>query len=424
MLSQLTLSFRRHIEDTYQLIIPMMLVGIVAYPTFHVFYTQVETTYIDTICTLCCILMLYLRLSHYKDREWVVYFWFSVFIILFPFNFTYSLLVNPNLSNQLGEMLMILVVFSIIRNYVLVLAIHLIGNLLAYTLYIFVKGTYVISLAMTDVLPWYLLAIVLGAILSNRTEARELKQNREKAVVNREKDSLSSLSRKDSVQEALLSVAHEINQPLSAMQNYTKGIKNRLMQQYSNISGADDIISAIDKACEQAQRAGDIIHTLKNFLCEKGTTFIAYNPNKIVKKVVDVLQDRIERNNITLKIKTPEKMANVLCEPNQIELTIINLMNNAIDAVSNNVSEKKRIIVSTRLVNNEQIVIEIEDSGPGIDSQMSDKLFTPFVSTKSQGLGLGLSLSQSIIESHQGKITVTSLPGEGATFKVYLPIIS
>ena len=68
------------------------------------------------------------------------------------------------------------------------------------------------------------------------------------------------------------------------MQNYTKGIKNRLMQQYSNISGADNIISAIDKACEQAQRAGDIIHTLKNFLCEKGTTFIAYNPNKIVKK--------------------------------------------------------------------------------------------------------------------------------------------
>ncbi len=246
-------------------------------------------------------------------------------------------------------------------------------------------------------------------------EIKERQHAQEQALTHQAE--LAHVARLSTMGEMASGLAHELNQPLSAIHTYVQGCIRRINMGNTDL---DAIVGALKLTAQQADRAGGIIRRLRSFV-RKGESHKTYSEiNQIVNEVTGFLETQLKNKQVSLKFDLEEDLPPVLADIIQIEQVLINLLKNGIESMSN--IEKPVIMVSTRRLDPKLIELCVIDSGHGISEDKLKRIFNPFFTTKTSGMGMGLSISSSIIEAHDGKLYAENNPEQGARFCLTLPI--
>jgi len=182
---------------------------------------------------------------------------------------------------------------------------------------------------------------------------------------------------------------------------------------------ADKIGAVLDKAVEQATRAGEIIRHLRSFVTKGETQRRPEILSNVVEEATALAMIGTRHQSVRLHLQLDPAARSAVINRIQIQQVLVNLVRNAVEAMAE--SERREIAVSTRTLDDGAIEIEIADSGPGLAPEVAARLFKPFVSTKSQGMGVGLSICQSIVEAHAGRIWAEPNPAGGTIFRFTVP---
>jgi len=235
---------------------------------------------------------------------------------------------------------------------------------------------------------------------------------------------LNHVARLSTLGEISSSIAHELNQPLTAIATNARACV-RLLE--SNNPATERCADVVEGIAKQAERAGDIIANIRHFSHKEAAIQQATAISKMINTVLELLQTEIRHNNIQVDINIDPSIHLLMAQAIQIEQVILNLIRNAIDAMKNNTKKAKilTIAVKPRTTQTTPALAEIRisDTGIGLDDALGQQIFDAFVSTKSQGLGLGLSISYSIIENHESLLQFDSRPNQGASFYFMLPMV-
>jgi two-component system sensor kinase FixL len=231
---------------------------------------------------------------------------------------------------------------------------------------------------------------------------------------------LVHISRLTAMGEMASTLAHELNQPLSAIANYLKG-SQRLLADHSDERSAT-MRDALDKASEQAMRAGQIIRRLRDFVARGESERRVESITKLVEEASALALVGIKDLGVRVTMQFDPAIDFVLADKIQIQQVLLNLMRNAIDAMQD--SPRRELVVSSAAVGNDMVAISVADTGCGIAPQIASQLFQPFTTTKRQGMGVGLSISRTIVEAHGGKIWASPNPGGGTVFRFTLRAVS
>jgi two-component system sensor kinase FixL len=232
---------------------------------------------------------------------------------------------------------------------------------------------------------------------------------------------LVHMSRLTAMGEMASTLAHELNQPLSAITNYLKGSQRLLEHQQSNQFAT--IRDALDKAAAQAVRAGQIIRRLRDFVSRGESERREESLAQMVEEASALALVGAKEHGVQLRLEFDRRYDQVLADKVQIQQVLLNLMRNAVEAMADSVGARRELIVATRKGVDNTVEISVSDSGPGVAGDMAQQLFQPFMTTKPQGMGVGLSISKTIIEAHGGRIWFQPTPGGGATFVIGLPMV-
>jgi two-component system sensor kinase FixL len=227
---------------------------------------------------------------------------------------------------------------------------------------------------------------------------------------------LARLSRLTAMGEMASTLAHEMNQPLSAIANYLQGslrLLNRLDQ-----PNAKKVSDALGEATKSTLRAGDIIRRLREFVARGELERRPENVNKLVEEASALALVGAREQGVKAVFRWDTDAGPVLVEKVQVQQVLLNLIRNAIEAMQN--SERKELVVKTGLSENGMIEISVADTGCGIDKEIESRLFQPFVTSKPTGMGVGLSISRRIIEAHGGELWAEPNPGGGTLFRFTL----
>jgi len=231
--------------------------------------------------------------------------------------------------------------------------------------------------------------------------------------------------------EMASTVAHELNQPLAAISNYCSGMVSRIKS--DNIS-TEGLIEALEKTSRQAQRAGQIIHRIRQFVKRSEPQRQPARARDIIEAVLELAGFEMRRRRVTLNSTIAQRLPTLMVDPILIEQVLLNLLKNAAEAIdSAQMPQSRRHVdlrVQLRKTEDQGQVVEfvVTDAGPGMKDEMRSRLFEAFHSSKAEGLGIGLSLCRSIIESHHGRIAAENLYNGstvlGCRFTFTLPVDS
>ena len=230
---------------------------------------------------------------------------------------------------------------------------------------------------------------------------------------------LLHISRLSTMGEMASALAHELNQPLAAISNYLQGARRMLRN--SSDDRAPVIMDAMDKASEQAVRAGQVIHRLRDFVARGETEKRIESIKKLVEEASALALVAAKDHSVRSDLRLDPSVDLVLVDKVQIQQVLLNLLRNALEAMQT--SERRELVVSTNPAANTMVAVDVADTGGGISPEVASRLFQPFVTTKQQGMGVGLSISRTIIESHGGEITVRPNPGGGTIFRFTLRVV-
>ncbi|MGA6967702.1 MAG: PAS domain S-box protein, partial [Xanthobacteraceae bacterium] len=242
---------------------------------------------------------------------------------------------------------------------------------------------------------------------------RDLTQSQEREQLLHEVQSeLLHVARLSTMGEMASALTHELNQPLSAITNYLQGSRRLLENSPDKRAGL--IRDAMGKAAEQALRAGQVIQRLREFVARGETEKRIENVKKLVEEATALALIAAKEQSIRVSLQFGTSNHLVLVDKVQIQQVLLNLLRNAIEAMQSSV--RRELVVSTAPVADDMVAVSVADTGAGIAPDIISSLFQPFVTTKQQGLGIGLSISRTIIESHGGQIMVEPNPGGGTIF--------
>jgi two-component system sensor kinase FixL len=231
---------------------------------------------------------------------------------------------------------------------------------------------------------------------------------------------LVHISRLTAMGEMASTLAHELNQPLSAIANYLKGSR-RLLEGVSDEKSVA-MRDALEKAADQAMRAGQIIRRLRDFVSRGESEQRVESITKLVEEASALALVGVKDRGIRVQFKFSPNVDRVLADRVQVQQVLLNLLLNAMDAMEN--SPKRDLVVSITPEGDEQVKISVADSGSGIAPEVAEQLFQPFVTTKRQGMGIGLSISRAIVEAHNGRIWVEPNPSGGTIFNFTLTVVN
>jgi two-component system sensor kinase FixL len=231
---------------------------------------------------------------------------------------------------------------------------------------------------------------------------------------------LVHMSRLTAMGEMASTLAHELNQPLSAIANYMSGCR-RLLE--GNLSDCSNMLrDALDKGADQALRAGQIIRRLREFVARGEGERRVEILKKLVEEASALALVGAKDQGIHVKVQFDPAIDLVLADKVQIQQVLLNLIRNAIEAMQE--SERRELFVTTAKADDNMVSISVADTGTGISQEMISQLFRPFVTTKRHGMGVGLSISRTIVEAHGGQITTEPNPTGGTIFRFTLPTVS
>jgi two-component system sensor kinase FixL len=228
---------------------------------------------------------------------------------------------------------------------------------------------------------------------------------------------LVHMSRLSAMGEMASALAHELNQPLAAISNYMKGSRRLLSASADPNRGK--IEGAMDRAAEQAQRAGQIIRRLRDFVARGESEKRIESLSKLIEESGALGLTGAREQGVNLQFELDRSSDLVLVDRVQIQQVLVNLFRNALEAMAN--SPQRRLVASTRPLPDDMVEIAVADTGSGFADGVETNLFQTFFTTKEAGMGVGLSISRSIVEAHGGRMWAESNPSGGATFRFTLP---
>lgn len=228
---------------------------------------------------------------------------------------------------------------------------------------------------------------------------------------------VTHMSRFTALGEMASTLAHEINQPLTAINNYLKG-SQRLLERIEGEPAAV-LRDALGKAADQALRAGHIIRRLREFVARGDSERRIESLPKLIEDASTLALMGAKENGVEVSFRLDSKAEHVLADRIQIQQVLVNLIRNAIETMSDGPA-RRELQISTSLNANEIIEVSVADTGTGLAPEVAANLFQPFVTTKSKGMGLGLSICRTIVEAHGGRIWVDARPAGGTIFRFTL----
>jgi two-component system sensor kinase FixL len=233
------------------------------------------------------------------------------------------------------------------------------------------------------------------------------------------REELSHLTRVASIGELTTSLAHELNQPLTAILSNAQAIQHLLK---SNTPDMPEINDALTDIVNDNRRASGVIHSLRKFLQQGDIQSLPVNINITIQETLLLINTDFIVNYISLTLDMFEDLPTVLGDYIQLQQVILNIILNAVESMKGVKIDSRKLIIRTRCNDPSIITVEIQDSGLGMDSGKIDNIFDPFFTTKHDGLGMGLSISRTIIEAHSGWIRASQNPKGGAIFTFSLPV--
>jgi two-component system sensor kinase FixL len=224
------------------------------------------------------------------------------------------------------------------------------------------------------------------------------------------------VSRLTDMGQVAAGLAHELNQPLTAILNYA----NACINLTKNLKNAEQLKTGLAKVTEQATRAGNIIRRLRAFTEKRGPVRSSEDMARVVDDAVRLGQINPAEHGISLRVRVVRDLPDVMIDRVQIQQVLINLIKNAAEAME--FAPRKELTVSIALAGPERVRVTVADTGPGISAESREKLFQPFITTKTTGMGMGLSICRGIVEAHGGKLWFSDNPGGGAVFSFEVPV--
>ncbi len=252
----------------------------------------------------------------------------------------------------------------------------------------------------------------MGSVLdiTERKRARELARQQE--------EKLAATSRLVTMGEMASTLAHELNQPLSAIAGYTTGSLNLLE---AGTLPREALQDALRKTAQQAQRAGRIIQRVHDFVRKSAPARGPVRVNAVVEEAVGFAEPQARKRQVRILTRLAEADPEIFADPVLLQQVVLNLLRNAMDAMAATPPERREIRVEA-VAGPGQVTISIADRGTGLEPGVQAKLFEPFFTTKAEGMGMGLNICRSIMELHGGRVWAEPNPGGGTVFSFSLPM--
>jgi PAS domain S-box-containing protein len=271
--------------------------------------------------------------------------------------------------------------------------------------------THAVPLRDGDGSIWAMLAFTRN--VTDRRRAEENERQHRMAVAH--------LQRTLSMGEMATTIAHELNQPLTAIINYSRGAIRRL--QSGQQGTVEQVIDSLEAVTSEADRAAQIIRNIRNVVRKQPTRQERRDLNELVRGVFAYayIQAELRRQAIRSSVVLAEGLPPIEVVPIEIEQVILNLARNAIEAMAGTAGQDKELMVVTRRGGANSVEVAVSDTGPGLPPRDVGDVFDPFVTTKPDGLGMGLAITRSLVEGHGGRIRVAQTSALGTTFVFSLP---
>ncbi len=252
---------------------------------------------------------------------------------------------------------------------------------------------------------------IIGQVLDRTEQVRSEEASRDARA------RLAHAGRVSTLGEMASAIAHEINQPLTAISAYAQACR-RILDQPGHDPAV--VVEALEAITTQALRAGDVVRRIRGFVSNRESEREECDFNEIVQAALDFATIDLRANQVRLHVDLAEGLPTVLADPVQIQQVCLNLLRNAIDAMLDLPPAARHLAVTTAATPH-GAVVRVADSGPGVDAEMRERLFQPFQTTKAEGMGMGLSISSSIVGAHGGTIRYADAEQGGAVFSVEIP---
>jgi PAS domain S-box-containing protein len=256
-----------------------------------------------------------------------------------------------------------------------------------------------------------------AAILETNNDITERKRAEE--ALNKAQAELAHVTRVMTMGELAASIAHEINQPLAAVVTNGSACMRWLTRSQPDLEEARD---AVQRIVRDGKRASDIIARIRALLKRTATNMLPLDINEVLRETVALAQNEAGRRRVSLRTDFAANLPLVLGDRVQLQQVILNLVMNGIEAMSSVGNQSRQLLIKTQRNDPDQVLTSVTDSGIGLDPKHAEHLFEAFFTTKTEGMGMGLSISRSIIEAHGGRLWATPNAESGATFQFTVPM--
>jgi PAS domain S-box-containing protein len=264
------------------------------------------------------------------------------------------------------------------------------------------------------------------SLITRKNGARELRiacrdvtdQKRVEEESRERQAQLAHLARVNTMGEMASGLAHELNQPLTAISTYASACLRMLQPGSKN---PEKLAYGLEQTAIQARRAGEIIRRLREFIRKDTYQRTIVDVNALVTEVIGLTEPETRGKGVRLELDLNNHLPPVQGTAIQIEQVILNLVRNGIDSINLAGNEEGTIVVGTSIDNQGSVLVSVKDNGQGLDKKHAKQIFEPFHTTKSDGMGMGLSISRSIIEAHEGRLWFDANDGAGTTFYFTIP---
>jgi PAS domain S-box-containing protein len=237
----------------------------------------------------------------------------------------------------------------------------------------------------------------------------------------RAREELARVTRASAVGELAASIAHEINQPLAAVATYGGAALLWLRHDPPNIERARD---ALQRTIEESEHAGQIVSRVRAMVKKAPPRAAAVDINNVILEVLDLSRNELQRNGISLRTSLATDNPLVRGDRIQLQQVVLNLILNAVDAMSEPGTSPRELSIASGREEANQVLVEVRDSGRGLEAGTVDRIFDPFFTTKPDGMGMGLSISRSIVVAHGGRLWAMANEPRGAVFQFTLPVVT
>jgi two-component system sensor kinase FixL len=255
---------------------------------------------------------------------------------------------------------------------------------------------------------------MIAGLLVQRSRRR-----RAEAEVRRNREELAHLTRITTLGELATSLAHEVNQPLTAILSNAQAAQRFLSNKSPDIEEVREILHDI---VQDSNRAGDVIRRMRALVKKEDIEFGSLDLSSTIREILMLVQSDAALRNVRVVLDVSSDLPQVRGDRIQLQQVLLNLLLNAFDAMTDCPADEREVLLRAEPDGADLVRTSVSDLGTGLTSDKLDRIFQPFFSTKREGLGVGLSISKSIIEAHGGKIWAENNNGRGATFCFTVPI--